>query len=218
MQEPKPKSMMNSMDPAGQGFAELITEGICSNCTVLTGRVRVQFEDGSDATPKQGVYIHHVATYHINKPVNLPVTKCGEGQRPQALPLGSEFMNQGDDAMGSGWVLFTSADGKDNSGFFIKDKTSVFANLDLVNLEKKSKQIYLSFELEYVEGLVGSDSGSILMSVTGCDKALGTGLDLGHINLDPSGVAVTNSPKWTISKNSRIVATRECLHCSMTAI
>ena len=56
----KPKTLVNSLDPTGQAFMDIITDGLCTNCTILTGGTRTVFEDGSDAGPPQGVYIHRV--------------------------------------------------------------------------------------------------------------------------------------------------------------
>jgi hypothetical protein len=54
-QDPKPKSAIPSQDPLGQSFVELIDNGICTNCTVLTARAKVILEDGTEAGPAQGM-------------------------------------------------------------------------------------------------------------------------------------------------------------------
>lgn len=228
---------MGSLDPNGQAFVELISEGLCRNCTVLAGKTRITFEDGTEAGPPQGIYIHHVISREITKPANLPVTKCGVGQKPQAgMPKmgGSEFLAQGDDSQTAGSILFTSKDGKYKSGYFIGPKFILMNQMDLVNLNPESKKVYVTYEIEYVDGHVGADASATLMSVTGCNQIpLGApapapapaaghsdgkgGLKLGGIKLDPNGVAITESPKFQITKDAKIVAASEyrSLLCSI---
>lgn len=59
-QQPKPKSALGSLDTNGQAFLEIISDGLCSNCTVLAGGTRLVFEDDTLAGPAQGVYVHHI--------------------------------------------------------------------------------------------------------------------------------------------------------------
>jgi hypothetical protein len=202
--------MTNSLDPKGQASIDLLTSGLCSNCTILAGHTSLAFADGSEAGPAQGVYIHHVISFDLNKPANLPVSKCGVGQTASRPSLGSEFLAQGDDSGAGGNILFTSIDGKFNSGFVVRNDKFV-NQVDLVNYNTGSKEVFVNYEIEYVDGHVGVDAAATLMSVTGCKNSGGrahgdsAAPPVSAINLDKNGVAVTESPNFNILKDGKIV-------------
>jgi hypothetical protein len=202
---------MGSLDPNGQGFAELISEGLCTNCTVLAGKTMITFEDGSEAGPRQGVYVHHVVNRDITKPPNLPVSKCGPGQTPQDgfQSLAAEFLAQGDDQQNLDAILFTSKDGKFNSGYFVGPDMVLLNLIDLVNYNAESKKVYVTFDIEYVNGHVGSDAAATLMSVTGCNNAVSESPGSPSIKLDKNGIAITESPRFAVTRDSKIVAASE---------
>jgi hypothetical protein len=151
----------------------------------------------------------------VTKPLNLPLSKCGAGQKKSPrLALGSEFLAEGGEGGGgivnsnktktasSGYgIPFTSMDGTYNSGFFMGPNDKILNQVDLVNYNADTKNIYLNYEIEYVDGHVGSDSAAVLMSVTGCEEK--------KIKLDKGGVATTASPKFPVTKNGMIVAASE---------
>jgi hypothetical protein len=198
---------MKSLDPNGQTFVDVIADGLCKNCTVLSGRTDITFEDGSVAGPLQGIYIHHIIDRDFSKPQNLPVSKCGAGQTP-SMTLGkqySEFLAQGDDSFGEHGILFTAKDGKSQSGYYFGPELGLMKQMDLVNLNKESKNVYAQYDLEYLDGRIGSDAAATLMSVTGCTRIGAPTGNLG-IKLDPKGVAITESPKFAVTKDAKIVA------------
>jgi hypothetical protein len=131
--------------------------------------------------------------------------------------LGSEFLAQGDDSLASA-VKFTSSDGSTNTGYYIGANDHIMNQVDLVNYNEASQKIYITFDIEYVPGKVGMrDAAATLMSVTGClnmamkPSAGGEMSGHGHgkeggIKLDPSGIAITASPKFPITADASIVA------------
>lgn len=175
------------------------------------------FEDGSEAGPANGVYIHHVISFDISKPANLPVSKCGAGQAAptRRISLGSEFLAQGDDSGSTGSILFTSKDGTYQSGFLVGANDKILQQVDLVNYNAESKKVLIKYEIEYVDGHVGSDAAAALMSVTGCNNQ-GQASE-GHsshgaptppkssINLNNTGIAITESPQFPITADGKIV-------------
>jgi hypothetical protein len=135
---------------------------------VLRGKTAFVFEDGSEAGPTQGIYVHHVVNKDISKPPNLPISKCAPDQQARNNPLrniGSEFLAQGDDGLGTS-IYFTSNDGSYNSGFFIGANDKIMNQIDLVNYNDGSKNIYITFDVEYVDGHAGSDAAATLMVST----------------------------------------------------
>jgi len=222
--QPKPKTMMPSLDPTGQAFLEVISDGLCSKCTVLAGGTRLVFEDGTAAGPASGVYIHHIISIDLSKPMNLPLSKCGEGQGKgnSRASLGSEFLAQGGEgggtvtnataSIGGYGIPFASSNSSYKSGFMLGTADKILNQVDLVNYNTDKKTVFINYEIEYLDGHVGSDSAAVLMSVTGCAAKKG------GIHLDKSGVAETESPKFPVTKNGMIVAAMGHMHDGGTAM
>jgi hypothetical protein len=214
-QQPRPQSTTDSLDPNGQLFMEVIKTGLCKNCTVLTAKTSLTFSDGSPAGPAQGIYIHHVLVDDVSKNRTENISKCGVhdngtlmvdpnnpyGEGAVRWTLGAEFITQGEDAREDPFY-FTSMNGKYNSGFLIGSNDSFSIQADLVNYNTAAKDVYVAFDIEYVDGLHGQDAVSALMAITGCEL-------YGQIKLDPYGPAKTESPKFPILVDGRIVAASE---------
>jgi hypothetical protein len=122
--------------------------------------------------------------------------------------MGAEFLAQGDDTTGS--TFFTTRDGSYQSGFMVGPEDKILNQMDLVNYNVESRSVYVVYEVEYVEGLVGSDAAATLMSVTGCalpipkdGKPPASAINLHNLNKD--GVAVTESGEFDILKDSKII-------------
>jgi hypothetical protein len=162
--------------------------------------------------PSTGVYIHHVISFDLSKPANLPITKCGPGQK-QRISLGAEFLAQGEDSSAQAGILFTSADGKYDSGFYLGAEDKIMNQVDLVNYNNDTRKVFVNYEIEYVEGKVGADAAATLMSVTGCGNSTHEAEQhasgkpaVSAIKLNQTGIAVTESPKFTILDDGKIVS------------
>lgn len=168
---------------------------------MLAAKTGFWAKDGSELGPAQGVYIHHVLSRDISKPSKLPLLKCkpGESQSTPLEELGSEFIAHGEDGA-DGTTLYTSQNGTYNSGFFV-DKNDKFLHwVDLVNYRSEAREVYVSYEIEYLDGKIGSDASAALISVTGC-----TGSSK-NLRLNTTGVAITKSPVFTMLADGEIVA------------
>lgn len=199
--------MANSLDPKGQAFLEILSEGLCYDCYVLTGRVSIKLENGKEAGPTDGIYLHHVVTSDMTKNQDLPVNKCATAGKNMP-PLGAEFLAQGDDNLGSA-NKFTSLDGTANTGFYLSKDAKVMSNIDIVHYNEQNRTVYLGVELEYVPAQAGMrDAAAVLMSVTGCPaERLEYGSKNGiSIKLNPDGPAVTDGYKYPVLKDTTIVA------------
>ena len=51
------------MDPKGQAGGGVISGGLCSSCTLLSGRFLLRYKDGSSANPSNGVYMYVLAVF-----------------------------------------------------------------------------------------------------------------------------------------------------------
>jgi hypothetical protein len=88
------------------------------------------FEDGSRAGPEQGTYIHHILSADISKQGMMTVLPCDqESWEPDKIPNvklpTAGFIGQGEDS-GDQAILFTTIDGKYDSGFHVKGKDKFF--------------------------------------------------------------------------------------------
>jgi hypothetical protein len=156
------------MDPNGQGGMLRIGQGMCSKCTLLSAHFRLVKTDGSEATPKDGVYIHHMTSFLSPKTSSNPIggSSVGGGMG------GAYFIDRGEDS-GQTDTVFTSKDGKFNSGYHVNGQPSITVSYDFVNYETTAKQIHLELEYEYVDGIQGLDAGHTLKSVTGSPQLHG---------------------------------------------
>jgi hypothetical protein len=73
------------MDPNGFSQMRVLKDGVmCSNCTVLAGKMDVVFENGTRADISGGVYLHHVITIDLTKQKRSWLSGCAGG--PSSLP------------------------------------------------------------------------------------------------------------------------------------
>jgi hypothetical protein len=192
---------------SGQSFFLSIDKGFCngnSSCTVLAGKVGVMFEDGSEADPATGIYIHHVLTSNKQKKATPFLTNCGS-TRPLQRPGGKAgFVGSSEDT-GTAPYVYTTRDGKLNSGYHMSRTDKFSANAQLVNYNTVAKRVYITYDLEWVPGTVGSDTKSQLLSVTMCPNAR-------NIKLSNTGPVATNSGAFTFLESGTILTARGHLH------
>jgi hypothetical protein len=72
----------------------------------------------------------------------------GERGFPMA---GGEFIGWGQESNEDGVWMFTTQDGKLNSGWYRGVRASMLATGELVNYVNKTKRIYLDMDVEYVK-------------------------------------------------------------------
>lgn len=69
------------MDPLGTVFVATLKDGICQNCTVLAGKVDLEFEDGRPADISGGVWPKVLRKVHLLTPYpGLPAPCPHRGQ------------------------------------------------------------------------------------------------------------------------------------------
>jgi len=150
------------MDPNGQSGTQIISAGICTKCTFLSAHFRLVFSDGREATPKDGIYIHHMTSSLTPKKSNNPIG----GGISLSSPGGAYFIDRGEDS-GQTDTIFTSKDGTFNSGYHVDGAPTIRISYDIVNYNKtRPATVHTEFEYEYVDGIVGTDAGHTLKSVT----------------------------------------------------
>src|ERR1700760_3119786 len=127
-----------SLDSNGQAGILKAGAGMCSKCTLLSAHYRLVHPDGQEATPKEGVYIHHMISFLSPKNVSNPIGGMSIG----GIGGGAYFIDRGEDS-GQTDTIFTSPDGKFNSGFHIVSPPSITVSYDLVNYENTPRQLHL---------------------------------------------------------------------------
>lgn len=156
------------MDASGQSGLMQIGEGMCSKCTILSAHYRLVHPDGKEATPEEGIYIHHIISFLSPKLSSSPISSTSFGGIGGVLGgLGAAyFIDRGEDS-GQTDTIFTSPDGTFNSGYQINSPPSITISYDLVNYKDEPRKLQVELEYEYVDGIVGKDAGHTLTSVAG---------------------------------------------------
>jgi len=193
-----------SMDPKGQGGILSISKGLPTSATILAARWALTYQDGSEASPKNGgVYIHHMVSFDGSNTGLNPIGSCSDGSAGgEKRQAAAYFIDRGEDS-GDTATIFTSPDGKRNSGFHFKNPR-LTVQYDVVNYENTAKKIYIDLDLEYLDGIVGENAGSTLKSVGGCGVS--------GPKLSNNGPAVTTSKKLPVLADATIIWARGHLH------
>jgi hypothetical protein len=138
---------------------------------------------------------------------NVPnfISSCGTNDtktRPQNWEVtkgkGTDFIEAGTDHQGDE-VLWTSKDGQFNSGFHIARDDELMVNMEIVSYNKEKKDFYLTYEIEYIPGLVGSNAQGQLLNIIACEettKKVDTSMD---------GPTNTTGGKHLIYKDGTII-------------
>jgi hypothetical protein len=188
------------MDPNGQAGVVTISEGICKKCSIKSARIFLTYENGTDATPATGVYIHHFVSYDAVKSDKDPLIGCHGG----FYGMGAPFIDRGEDS-GHTDTIYTSRSGmKDIESGYHMDSGSLVMQYDMVNYAEVKKNIYLNLEYEYKNDQKDMDVSNSLKSVT-CNGAIPP-------RVSTSGPAVTTSIPMIVTRDTTIIWARGHLH------
>jgi hypothetical protein len=175
------------MDPNGFPFGKQLDGGICTNCTVLAAKADVVFANGTRADVSSGVYLHHVISSLAGKTQPQWVSRCPAGASiappagadinklvPGGLDLSKLDLSKlrGGAGFAGGAVdeftdLYTSPDGKFDSGYYIPPGVKASMSGELINYLKEEQQVFVQFDVEFVPGHVGHEAIKAALSVEG---------------------------------------------------
>jgi len=178
-----------------------IKDGICKDCTLLKGKVGLVYADGSPAGVNNGIYIHHILAWDLEKKQSSFLSGC-DTSTPLAASSSAKFMGTGDDQAGIP-VWYSTRDGKIGGYYIGKDDTFPMW-LDLVNYNKDNKALYVTIEQEFIKGKTPANTKEILVAVDGC---LGASL-----KVSSAGPTTSTSGKWTFQDDGTIVFAKGHLH------
>jgi hypothetical protein len=158
--------LLKPMDPNGFTLMKMIT-GFCKDCTVLSEKTDVVFPNGTRASIAGGVYLHHVIAMDISKKEEPFVAMCPGNITELPAPKGSPVSGFLGGAVDEFTQFYTTPDGKFESGFML-GKEDRFAMMgEVINYRNEKQDVFVQFDLEWVEGRVGADISKASLSATG---------------------------------------------------
>lgn len=194
-----------AMDPDGFAFGRQLEGGFCTDCTILAGKVDVVFENGTRADVANGVYLHHVISSITGKQPQVWASMCPKGATI-ALPAGLEKLIPagldlskidlskilGARGGGAGFIggavdeftdLFTSKDGKIDSGYYVPKNIKTTMSGEIINYLKEPQDVYIQFDIEYVPGRASKEAIKAALSVEGRTTVHVAPIMLSHFRL-----------------------------------
>lgn len=110
-----------------------------SPCSNISVNVRLPYS----------AYIHHTVLMDMDSTKHASGGFC-VGERALSMP-GGEFIGWGQESNEDGIWMFTTQDGRLNSGWFRSPSASMLATGELVNYRNSTKRIYMDLDIEYVQ-------------------------------------------------------------------
>ena len=99
--------------------------------------------------------------------------------------------------------------GEVKSGFHIGPSDTFSMQVDLVSYADKTKDIFLTMELEFLEGSVGKDAQETLLDISSCG---GQG-----VKISEQGSTNSTSGKMVFTESGVVIGAKGHLHVSLTS-
>lgn len=195
------------MDPNGFSVTRIFKSGsMCTDCTVLGGKMTVVFENGSRADVERGVYLHHAISIDFDKQQQGWVTPCPKNgsvaDTVTKQSVGGIFIGG---AVDDFTQLYTTPDGKFQSGYYV-GKNDFAMQAEMINYRKEEQKVYMQIDLEYVPGKQGGEAQQSVLSAVGCDGNLGPWKPADNTR----GAVATDG--FQVYRNGHIVLARGHMH------
>lgn len=122
------------------------------------------------------MYLHHVLVMDVQKKVSdfaswCPGNLTTMSEKEKFHPVKSIFLSGGVEHF---TVWYTSKDGKFPSGYYVgSDKMPFALTAEIVNYKPTPQKVFITLDYEHLDGKVGDDALSTLLTVTGCDNGPG---------------------------------------------
>jgi len=116
---------------------------------------------------------------------------------------GTAFVGTGEDSSDGG-AVYTTEDGKRNTGYHIGAQDTFSGWAEIVNYNKEPKKIYVFYDLEWVPGIVGDDVQTATLTAT-CGGSPA-------IKLSKTGPTNTTSGKFYFQTDGMVLGGRGHLH------
>lgn len=176
--------LANSMDPEGFNFIHQAKEGVCRDCSVLASKIDIVFENGTRADIASGVYLHHIVTLNMATRktkanlLDMPFGFCAGSDT--AMKVAGAFgkvtslfrQNTNTAIFGFAAVdefkqLFTSADGKFDSGYYLGQDDKMLLQGEIINYLPTPQKVFLQMDLEFMPGRIGKEAITVVSNVQG---------------------------------------------------
>jgi hypothetical protein len=184
--------------------------GMCTNCTIIQGSTYIADESGRRLTMEDGAYLHHILM--MSSKLTPPFYSCETWNPLQKLSLFATFPVLISAGVEQPDFFFTTADGKFNSGSYVRPNDEVGIEAEAINYNKEHKKWHIAMDYEYVEGKpVGlQDVSAAFFNAAGC-----AGLNPSEAAFyGPPGQKVFNSsgPSFKAQKDGTIINMSGHLH------
>jgi len=159
-----------------------------TDITILNVHLTTHFADGTPISNANGVYDHHVFVVDTSK---TPVAHIGcAGTTIPIMPINSIMGNSAEamDGLASGGVNLTT---RPVTGNYVGKGHNLTIQMDLVNYNNKTENVYLTIDMSYTEGRAKGiwEIAQHLIPVGICAAANGGGLS--------ALIPPTDQQKWT---------------------
>jgi hypothetical protein len=149
------------------------------------------------------------------KKIDPFVSQCDYNYAPRDLlaikaPKGTQarFVGVSDDN-GNEPIRYGTKDGVVEGGYWISKGEGFTAMVDLVNLDRQEKTVYLTYDLEFLPGHQGTDAQGSLISVTGCARR--------KIAASPTAPSNTSSNYFKFFRSGTLInGSKSTFHCKHT--
>jgi hypothetical protein len=135
----------NSFDPEGSAWS-VVAPDFPTDITVLSARMSIFHPDGKEISPAAGVYTHHAFFFDASKGQYANI-KCPSGREIGAV---NSIVGGANDAGGAAQLPDPKT--RPATGNYIGKGNKVLVSGDLVNYQNVTKEVYMSADIQYVEG------------------------------------------------------------------
>lgn len=137
-----------SLDPQGTGWMNLASD-FPTDITILNSHMTIHFADGTPISNSNGVYDHHAFVIDSSR---APEAHIGcAGSKTPIMPISSIMGNSAEamgDAAQGGFGLTT----RPITGNYVGKGHTVALQLDLVNYNNRTEEVYITADMSYVAG------------------------------------------------------------------
>jgi len=192
-----------------------LKDGFCKDCTVISVKTDLVYEDGNRADISNGIYVHHGLSFDLAwKKVANWINLCPfDNQQMKDVEMFSYYPP----TFSIPFSLFGGATvdefqqfyGSPNetapkAGYYIGAEDHFMMQAEVINYTKDPKQIYIQFDYEYLPGKVGEEATMSIVNTLGCFDAIGF--------YGKSGAGVIKSKDFKVLQDGTILAARGHLH------
>jgi hypothetical protein len=180
-------------------------DSVCTDCTVLTNSLTLEYENGTHASINTGIYNHHTAIYNVNKKERLITCPGAKFQMPKVA--GAFVGGTSDD----GYGLYTNGDGTTKAGYYIAPNDKFYVSSETMNYATQSQTIYFTVEAEYIPGKPPGylDTQILVLSAAPCAEVI----------FNPTSPKYTmKSANWQVPADGIVVNMRGHLHDGGTSV